>query len=61
MYDASLPEASAFFLLSYSMDREDTLRVRLDVDIGDSGIELVPLPNQASIGNGLNTKSVVWM
>ena len=38
-----------------------TLRVCLDVDIGHSRIELVPLPNQASIGNGLNTKSIVWM
>ena len=42
-------------------EQEEIIRVRLDVDIEDSGIELVPLPNQASIGNGLNTKSVVWM
>ena len=28
-----------------------TLRVRLDVDIGGLGIELVPIPNQTNIGN----------
>ena len=29
----------------------NSFRVCLDVDIGDPGIELVPIPNQASIGN----------
>jgi hypothetical protein len=37
------------------------IRVRLDVDIGDVGIELDPIPNLSSIGNGFQYKSVVWM
>ena len=39
-----------WFLLTHICNWETT-RVRLDVDIGDPGIELVPMPNQASIGN----------
>jgi hypothetical protein len=34
-----------------------TLMVRLDVDIQAIGNELVPIPNQSSIGNGYNIKS----
>jgi hypothetical protein len=33
----------------------------LDVDIGDVGIELDPIPNLSSIGNEFQYKSVVWI
>jgi hypothetical protein len=37
------------------------IRVRLDVDIRDVRIELDPIPNLSSIGNGFQYKYVVWM
>jgi hypothetical protein len=33
----------------------------LDVDIRDVRIELDPIPNLSSIGNGFQYKYVVWM
>jgi hypothetical protein len=38
-----------------------SLRVCLDVDIGDIRIELDPIPNMSSIENGLQYKFVVWI
>jgi hypothetical protein len=38
-----------------------SLRVRLDVDIGDIRIELDPIPNMSSVENGLQYKFVAWI
>ena len=38
-----------------------SIRVRLDVDIEALELYCVPIPNLTSIGNGRNTKSIVWM
>jgi hypothetical protein len=34
------------------INQSSQLKVRLDVDIGNPGIELTPIPNQTYIGNG---------
>lgn len=40
---------------------KNILRICLDIDIELLELYWVPMPNQTSIGNGLNTKSAVWM